>query len=256
MKADNELAKASGAPGADGRDRYSPVLMVGHHAAAKPSHVGRWLMDNGFELDIRVPRLGDPLPETMEQHSGVVIFGGHMSATEPVDFMKQEIEWLAVPLKEDKPIFGICLGAQMLALHLGGEVRFHPEGRVEIGYHEIRPTEEGARSLDWPSHMFHWHREGHSLPSDAVQLARSETFENQAFRYGDRSFGVQFHPEASLIMINRWTTKAAQRLALPGAKPRLQQIDDHIEHGPEVRRWLADFLAHWSGLMTPGRVAR
>jgi len=256
MKADSELVKASGASETDERDGYLPVLMIGHHAAANPSHVGRWLMDNGFDLDIRVPRLGDPLPETMERHSGVVIFGGPMSATEPADYMKREIEWLGMPLEQEKPIFGICLGGQMLAMHLGGEVRFHPEGRVEIGYHEIQPTAEGAQLLDWPSHMFHWHREGHSLPSDAVQLARSETFENQAFRYGKRSFGVQFHPEASLVMINRWTTRAAQRLALPGAKPRLQQIDDHMEHGPQVQRWLADFLRHWTALLAPERVSR
>jgi GMP synthase (glutamine-hydrolysing) len=256
MKADNELAKGSRGPGTDSRDGYLPVLVIGHHAGANPSHVGRWLMDQGFELDIRIPRLGGLLPETMEGHSGVLIFGGPMSATEPEDYMKQEVEWLSVPLEEEKPIFGICLGAQMLAVHLGGEVRFHPEGRVEIGYHRIQPTEEGARLMDWPSHMFHWHREGHSLPSDAMQLARSETFENQAFRYGEKHFGVQFHPETSHIMINRWTTKAAQRLALPGAKPRLQQLDDHLEHGPKVRRWLVDFLAHWTGLLEPNRTSR
>jgi len=255
MKADNELAKRSSGPGTDSRDGHLPVLVIGHHAGANPSHVGRWLMDRGFELDIRIPRLGGLLPETMENHSAVVIFGGPMSATEPEDYMKQEVEWLKVPLEEEKPTFGICLGAQMLAVHLGGEVRFHPEGRVEIGYHPIQPTQEGARLMNWPSHMFHWHREGHSLPSDAVQLARGETFENQAFRYGEKHFGVQFHPETSHIMINRWTTKAAQRLALPGAKPRLQQLDDHLEHGPDVRRWLADFLTHWTGLLEPNRTS-
>lgn len=236
-------------PVAQQDERRLPVLMIGHHAGANPSHVGSWLQANGFELDIRVPRLGAALPETMDGHSGVVIFGGPMSATEPVDYMKQEIEWLGTPLDADKPIFGICLGAQMLAMKLGGEVRFHPEGFVEIGYHRIEATEEGARLIDWPSHMFHWHREGHSLPSGAVRLASSATFENQAFQYGEQNFGVQFHPEASLLMINRWTTHAAQRLALPGAKPRLQQLGAHLECGPAVRRWLADFLTHWTGLM-------
>ena len=63
-----------------------------------------------------------PLPETLENHAGAVIFGGPQSANDKDDFIRREIDWLKVPLKEKKPYLGICLGAQMLAQQLGAKV--------------------------------------------------------------------------------------------------------------------------------------
>ena len=59
------------------------------------------------------------------------------------DFIRREIDWIAVPLRENKPYLGICLGAQMFARQLGGKVFRHPEGHAEIGYYPIRPTAAG-----------------------------------------------------------------------------------------------------------------
>ncbi len=76
-----------------------------------------------MRLDIRrpVPRR-QPCRRTLEGHAGAVVFGGPMSANDPDDFVKAEIDWLDVPLKEKRPFLGICLGAQMLVRHLGGKV--------------------------------------------------------------------------------------------------------------------------------------
>ena len=74
----------------------------------------------GFSLDIRKPRFGEPLPETMDEHAGAIIFGGPMSANDPDDFIKAETDWIGVTLKEGAPFLGVCLGAQMLVKHLGG----------------------------------------------------------------------------------------------------------------------------------------
>jgi len=65
------------------------------------------------------PALGDRLPETLEDYAGAIVFGGPMSANDNEEFIKREIDWMSVPLKENKPFFGICLGAQMLSKHLG-----------------------------------------------------------------------------------------------------------------------------------------
>ena len=73
----------------------------------------------GYPLDIRRPRFGDPLPETMDDHAGAVIFGGPQSANDNDDFVRREIDWIGVPLRDKKPFLGICLGAQMMARHLG-----------------------------------------------------------------------------------------------------------------------------------------
>ena len=124
-----------------------PVLIVLHQETSTPGRVGNALRALGHGLDIRRPRFGDALPETLDGHAGAVIFGGPMSANDPDDFVRREIDWIAVPLREQRPFLGICLGAQMLAMQLGARVAPHPEGRAQIGYYPIRPTPAGLGGL-------------------------------------------------------------------------------------------------------------
>jgi GMP synthase (glutamine-hydrolysing) len=223
-----------------------PVLIVLHQEMSTPGRVGHYLQAHGIPLDIRRPALGCPLPETLERHAGVVVFGGPMSANDETDFIRREIEWLSVPLKERKPFLGICLGAQMLARHLGARVCFHPEGLVEIGYYPLRVTAAG-RSVceDWPSHVYQWHREGFDLPAGAQLLAEGDTFAMQAFRYGPAAYGVQFHAEVTHAMMCRWMTRGHARMELPGARSRTEHYTDRPVYDPAIRRWLADFLDQW-----------
>ena len=109
------------------------LLVILHQERSTPGRVGQMLVEKGYRLDIRRPALGDDLPQTLEKHAGAIIFGGPMSANDPHDYIKAEIDWLKVPLKENKPFLGICLGAQMLSKHLGGKVEADREGKVEIG---------------------------------------------------------------------------------------------------------------------------
>ena len=123
-----------------------PVLIVLHGELSTPGRIGLALKNRGFALDIRRPRFGDALPETMHEHAGVVIFGGPQSANDDDEIIRREIDWISAPLQERKPFLGICLGAQMLAKQLGARVYAHPDGHAEVGYYPIRPTERGARS--------------------------------------------------------------------------------------------------------------
>ena len=95
-----------------------PVLVVLHGEHSCPGRIGQVLRKRGHALDVRKPRFGDKLPETLDDHAGAVIFGGPMSANDPEEFIKTEIDWIGVPLKEGRPYLGVCLGAQMLAKHL------------------------------------------------------------------------------------------------------------------------------------------
>ena len=108
------------------------ILTVLHQEHSSPGRVGQMLEASGFDLDIRRPPLGDALPETLEQHAGAVIFGGPMSANDQDEFVRRETDWLAVPLAEDKPFLGICLGAQMLVNHLGGKVGGRDDGHQPL----------------------------------------------------------------------------------------------------------------------------
>jgi GMP synthase (glutamine-hydrolysing) len=92
-----------------------PILIILHQEHSTPGRVGYSLRQLGYSLDVRRPRFGDPLPVTLRDHAAAIIFGGPMSANDEDDFIRREIDWIAVPLKEDKPFLGICLGAQMCA---------------------------------------------------------------------------------------------------------------------------------------------
>jgi GMP synthase (glutamine-hydrolysing) len=211
-----------------------PVLIVLHQETSTPGRVGNALRALGHGLDIRRPRFGDPLPETLDGHAGAVIFG-----------VRREIDWIAVPLREQRPFLGICLGAQMLAMQLGARVAPHPEGRAEIGYYPIRPTPAGLDLCpDWPAHVYHWHREGFELPAGAELLAEGGDFPTQAFQSG-HAFGFQFHPDVTYAMMHRWTTRGCARLDLPGARPRHHHFADRAIHDVSERAWLKTFLDDW-----------
>ncbi len=231
-------------------DRKLPILMVLHQEHSTPGRLGRLLQLRGHPLDLRRPRFGDPLPDTLSGHAGAIVFGGPMSANDDEDYVHREIDWLGVALKEEKPLLGLCLGAQMLARHLGARVYAHAQGRAEIGYYPLLPTEPGRAfaaeiGATWPGHVYHWHREGFDCPPCSQTLATGDEFPTQAIRVGRAAFGLQFHPEVTHAMMCCWTVRGHERLATPGAQDRTRQIEGRFMHDPAVRVWLDTFLDHW-----------
>src|SRR5438128_4548323 len=108
-------------------DALLPVLVVLHQDTSTPGRVGNALRALGHTLDIRRPRFGDALPETLDEHAGAVFFGGPMSANDSDAFVRHEIDWIEIALREQRPFLGICLGAQMLARQLGAQVAPQPQ---------------------------------------------------------------------------------------------------------------------------------
>ncbi len=224
-----------------------PILIILHQEHSTAGRVGYVLRQLGYRFDVRRPRFGDPLPATMREHAGAIIFGGPMSANDEDEFIRREIDWISVVIEEDKPCLGICLGAQMCARALGGRVFNHPEGRAEIGYYSIRPTAAGLAVVDpWPEQVYQWHREGFDLPAGAELLAEGDMFEVQAFRY-KRAYALQFHPDVTYAMMYRWTTRGHNRLQMPGARPRATHFADRAVYDYSARAWLGVFLERWIG---------
>ena len=224
------------------------VLCIVHQKGSDPGRLGCLLMEHGYALDIRCPCIGHKLPASLDDYAACVMFGGPMSANDDhLPGIAAELNWMPVVLNSGKPFLGICLGAQMLARVVGGSVGTHPEGLVEIGYIEVTPTEAGRSYFEGPMTVYQWHREGFDLPRCCTLLATADTFQQQAFRYGDRAYGVQFHPEVTLDMKRRWTSFAAHRLVLPGAQPAQSHIDNHPVYDPPIDRWIRGFLAKLMG---------
>ncbi|MBR0554150.1 glutamine amidotransferase [Ciceribacter sp. L1K23] len=224
------------------RPGKAPILIVLHQERSSPGRVGQLLEEKGYRLDIRRPVLGDALPDTLASHGGAVIFGGPMSANDPDEFVRREIEWLEVPLKENKPYIGICLGAQMLVRHLGGKVTANPDQSVEIGWYPIRPTEKGRLIMHWPKMVYHFHREGFDLPRGCQLLAQGDTYPNQAFRFGENAWGIQFHAELTRAMMQRWVVHGAHRFTLPNAQMGREHLEGRMLFDSPLRSWLSLFL--------------
>ncbi|KPF45017.1 glutamine amidotransferase [Rhizobium sp. AAP43] len=229
---------------ADTRNRTTkqPILIVLHQESSSAGRIGQMLSEKGYPLDVRRPVLGQSLPVSLKDHAGAVVFGGPMSANDPDDFVKREIDWLDIPLKEDKPFLGICLGAQMLVRHLGGKVEADRDQRTEIGWYPIHPTEHGRLLMHWPRMVYHFHREGFSLPHGAKLLASGDIYPNQAFRYGANAWALQFHAELTRAMMHRWVVHGAHRFVLPNAQQGREHLEGRMIFDAPLRAWLWDFL--------------
>jgi len=151
------------------------------------------------------PLAGQPLPPH-EEVAGAVVMGGPMSVEEVERFpgLAAEREWLAGAMERGLPLLGVCLGAQLLARALEAEVR--PGEATEIGFAPVEIADAADPLLGGlapNTEVLHWHGDVFDLPDGAQHLASSARTEHQAFRHGN-AWGVLFHPEADLALVEAW----------------------------------------------------
>jgi GMP synthase (glutamine-hydrolysing) len=185
-------------------------LLVFQHSAREPLGVfDPRLRRAGFRIRyVNFSRQPDQRPD-VSRYNGLVVLGGPMNVDEADRFphLTTEIAAIREALARGIPILGICLGAQLLAAALGANVR--PHTVREIGWYPLNPTADAAedplcRHLGARQHVFQWHAYTFDLPDGSVHLASTPTCPNQAFRHGDRAYGLQFHLEADEHLIQRW----------------------------------------------------
>ncbi len=154
-----------------------------------------------------VPR-GDALPKDVRTVGGIIVLGGPMGAyeTERHPFLQTESAFVERAIAAGRPVLGVCLGAQLIAQVLGARV--YPGERREVGWAPIELTDDGKddplfAGLGNSPAVFHLHGDTYELPPDASNLARTDLYEQQAFRWGDTVYGFQFHLEFTEPIISR-----------------------------------------------------
>ena len=144
----------------------------------------------------------------METLAGVVSFGGPQSANDDhIDYVRAELDWIPRVIAAGVPMLGICLGSQMVGAHPWAPAwRRTPTASTSSATTPIEPVAGAAEALalDAPLTVAHRHGEAFTIPDGARRLARRDGFENQAFRHGGTTWGLQFHPEVDDAVLARW----------------------------------------------------
>jgi GMP synthase (glutamine-hydrolysing) len=151
---------------------------------------------------------------SLEKYNALIVLGGFMGVYEADKYQHIAIELKLIEeaLKKDIPILGICLGAQLIAQVLGSPVRKHSVN--EMGWYDINFTNDGLddklfKHFNKTEKIFQMHGDTFDIPTGAVQLASSHSCPSQAYRYGDKVYGLQFHLEVDAASIYRWLTYEA-----------------------------------------------
>ena len=192
------------------------VLILKNIPSEGPGTIEDFLRERGIHYRI-VDCHKEDIP-TAEDFDSLVMMGGPMSVNEEdvYPFLRKEIDLAKKSIDEGRRVFGVCLGAQIMAKALGAKV--YKGSQPEIGWYDIELTEDGLRDPlikrlavhpragdFWKRfRVFHWHGETFDIPQGAVRLAKSEMYPNQAFRYGDKAYAFQFHIEVRKEMIYEW----------------------------------------------------
>ncbi len=177
--------------------------------------LGEWLTGAGFPHQVVRPHAGDPLPENLDGYAAFVVLGGDQSAyagpdgTPGAPWFPALEGLLRKAVRHRVPTLGVCLGAQLLATAHGGLVERStsgPEiGPALVGKRDAADTDPLFKRVPLMPDVLQWHTdEITELPYGAVLLAASSRYPNQAFRMGDRAWGLQFHIEGDADMFGEW----------------------------------------------------
>lgn len=237
--------------------------MVQHVDREGPDLIAEIAMEQGMAIQTIRPDQGEPLPNpTSTQNTIALLLGGPMSVGErhqdSLAWMQRELDWLTVWHQHNKPVLGICLGAQFLAVAAGGDVQplqvgLPSQPLKEVGYGAIhwlmKPSSEPLLMGLQPSELvLHWHGDRIKLPPTATLLGSSLQCPEQVFRIANHAIGLQCHMELTTRNLEQWIREDHNYIVSamgPDGPERLRQdgerFGDLLER--QGRRFISNALA-------------
>lgn len=200
------------------------ALVIENDPSDDLRRLGDWLAEGGLELTVLRPHAGDELPDNLDGYLALIVLGGDQNAF-PDTTGVPGAPWfpaleglLRKAVRFRVPTLGVCLGGQLLARAHGGVVERSTAGpEIGPGLVAKRDAADNDPLFKWVPllpDVLQWHRdEITELPASAVLLAASTRYPNQAFRIGDRAWGLQFHIECDAAMIADWARSDSDGLA-------------------------------------------
>lgn len=225
------------------------LVLVRHGDDPPDDRVVSFAVQAGFDPVILRPFKGDRLPDPQGEVVGSVIYGGPFNVfdEDKHPFLHEEADWIRSCMARGIPLLGICQGAQQIARVMGAKVGPPPSGLHEFGYYPISPTPEGRDFLPETIAMTQAHFHTFAIPEGAVHLATSPLYPNQAFRIGDKVYGLQFHPECTIEGFRRWQAAPWAAYGKPGAQSREEQDALMLEADSRQAAWFYGFLTRLFG---------
>jgi GMP synthase (glutamine-hydrolysing) len=163
-------------------------------------------------------------PDAADTYDAIMVFGGAMHPDQDAEhpWLADEAAFLRDAMERDVPLLGVCLGAQLIARAAGGSVG--PARAAEVGWHVVEPNAAGREDpvlgvMPPRFEAFQWHYYNFELPAGAELLAENDAA-RQAYRLGERTWGMQFHPEVTRHMLDYWFVEGEAELPDPAVVRR------------------------------------
>lgn len=207
------------------------------------------LLDHGFQLTTFQLGADDLARARVQEPDLLIVLGGPISVNDAqrFPFLSEERSLVGARLQADAPCIGICLGAQLMALALGGQVKPMPHEEIGWGPITLRralPSDDPLRAFDETLDILHWHSEQFTIPEGAVALASTPQCANQAFAWRNNGLALQFHPEVTARGLERWYIGHVAQLSASGVDiPALRAASRERTNALRERAQL--FLDRW-----------